>query len=83
MDIMSYEYRGYTIDTTSDIDRIIIRNFLGQHISPFQNFRSTREAERVVDVLADADDRILARISEKLQAIRSPNVIMFPRRAMW
>ena len=78
---MSYEYRGYTIDTSTRLDEIIVRNFLGQEVYPFQNFKSTFEAERKIDVLADADDRILARISEKLQAIRSPNVIMFPRRA--
>ena len=75
---MSYQYRGYTIDT-EELDQIIVRNFLGQEVYPFQNFKSTREAERKIDVLADADDWILARISEKLQAIRSPNVIMFPR----
>jgi len=65
---MSYQYRGYQIDT-SELDQIIIRNFLGQEVYPFQDFKSTREAERKIDVLADADDRILARISEKLQAV--------------
>ncbi len=65
---MSYEYRGYTIDT-SELDHIIVRNFLGQEVYPFQDFKSTPEAERKIDVLADVEDLILARISEKLQAV--------------
>jgi len=65
---MSYQYRGYQIDT-SELDQIIIRNFLGQEVYPFQDFKSTREAERKIDVLADAADLILGRISEKLQAV--------------